>query len=376
MTSRRRRNPPRTDLPDPSDRLPVEQPIGDSVIGSDPLPARTERSRIRPDSPTGPPTKKTPGKGRKKASPSARSRKPTAKAASTANVPTGAARPPRHKRVKRKTAAPLDTARPVDRPTASILPDSTDPRPAQPAVSPPAAAAPSRETALARKIRTATNALGRRGLVFLVDDDADVRSALEFMLSSGGYAVVPFESAESYLIHSNQSLPYCLLLDERMPGMTGMQLLEQLKSRPLIPAVVFLTAYADVQMTVRAMKRGAVNVLEKLPTLEQLFRTVDEALVKARQTWADYALWQTLQSDLELLTDRELEVMELIVKGEPSSREIAQALGISNRTADKHRSNVLAKLNSRSTTDVVRKVMQYRELCSRFEPRLDSTSGE
>ena len=151
-----------------------------------------------------------------------------------------------------------------------------------------------------------------------------------------------------------------------------MELLEQLKNQPLAPAVVFMTAYADVQMTIQAMKRGAVNVIEKLPTPDILFQCVDEALLRSRQNWADYALWQTLQFDLEQLSDRELEVMELIANGESSSRGIALALGISNRTADKHRSHVLAKLGAKSAPDVVRKVMQYRELCSRFERRLDS----
>jgi len=191
--------------------------------------------------------------------------------------------------------------------------------------------------------------------IYLVDDDAAVRHALGIFLESAGYRVRGFASATEFLEADDGIGDGVLLLDQRMPGISGMELQARLRMLGLYLPVIFITGHGDIQMSVTAMKAGAVDFLEKPFDNMELLKSVKEAFrygASKRREWR-------LQSDLERrcanLTSRELEVMKYIVDGK-SSREIAEQLGVSNRTIEVHRARVMAKMAADSLPDLVRKV--------------------
>ena len=197
-------------------------------------------------------------------------------------------------------------------------------------------------------------------LVFIVDDDAGVREALAWLLRSRRLPSQSFDSADAFAAFLNQAprmwqpnQPGCLLLDVRMPGMSGLALFEQLIERRLLDMlpVIFLTGHADVPTAVDAVKRGAFDFCEKPFSDNALVDRIEQALNRSSQTLHSLRCKQNLQHNLAELTERERDVMHLVVEGLPN-KLIADQLDISVRTVEVHRARVFDKMNVKSAVEL------------------------
>ena len=183
--------------------------------------------------------------------------------------------------------------------------------------------------------------------VFLVDDDEAVRDALQLLLSVSGLRVRCFDSAESFLEYYRPEYSGCLLLDIRMPGMSGLKLQEVLLERHISLPIIFITAHGDIPSAVDAVKRGAVQFIEKPFDDYQLLCLVLDALQLDAQTQRERMAQAALEARLAALTRRERQVLDKILAGK-SSRAISEELFISNRTVEFHRHRIMQKLNAGS----------------------------
>jgi two-component system response regulator FixJ len=190
-------------------------------------------------------------------------------------------------------------------------------------------------------------------VVHLVDDDEAVRRSLALLLGSFGYATRTYASAEDVLAVAPPLAPGCLVVDLRMPGMDGLALLAELAARGLPHPVIMVTGHADVKLAVRAMKAGAVDLIEKPYSAEEIVRAVRSALARMEDTRQHLVATETAMARIALLTPRELEVLAHLAKGR-ANKVIAIALGISPRTVEIHRSNVMEKLGCENIAEVVR----------------------
>jgi len=178
--------------------------------------------------------------------------------------------------------------------------------------------------------------------VFIVDDDAAVRDGLAMLLDTAGLAVETYDGAAAFLAACSGLRTGCLILDVRMPEMTGPELQAELKRRGIDLPIIFLTAHGDIPTTVQAMKQGATDFLTKPVVGSELLERVQAALEKSAQLNQQASATQALRERLEGLTQRELEVMKLVADGLPN-KEIARNLGISHRTVEVHRARVMQK---------------------------------
>jgi len=189
--------------------------------------------------------------------------------------------------------------------------------------------------------------------VYIVDDDASVRKALQFLARSGGLKSESFETARAFLESFDSIGPGCLLLDICMPDMSGLELQEALHERNSEIPVIIITGHADVPTAVRAMKVGACDFIEKPIDSNELLARIRQCLsgnVRRQQS----AEWHKYASErLSLLTQRERDVMEELVAGK-RNKQIAEALFISFRTVELHRASIMQKLEANSLADVVR----------------------
>jgi RNA polymerase sigma factor (sigma-70 family) len=193
------------------------------------------------------------------------------------------------------------------------------------------------------------------GTVFLVDDDGSVRRALTRLIKSAGYAVQAFASARDFLEYwraSSQGAA-CLVLDVRMPGLTGLDLQRELQGTNTVLPIVFITGHGDIPMGVKAMKEGAVDFLPKPVHDKELLKAIEQALARARQAHAERADLDNIKSRLDSLTPREREVMQLVVKGY-LNKQIAFELGTVEKTVKVHRARVMEKMKVRSLAELVR----------------------
>jgi two-component system response regulator DctR len=196
-------------------------------------------------------------------------------------------------------------------------------------------------------------------MVYLVDDEAVLRDALAWLLRSRRLLSEPFASAEAFEAMLDgkappwPSAPSCLLLDVRMPGMSGLALFERLIERGLTAAlpVIFLTGHGDVPTAVAAVKRGAFDFVEKPFSDNALVDRIEQALAASRAHLEAVRERGRLEHALAELTDREREVMRLVVEGQPNKR-VADALGISVRTVEVHRARVFDKMNVKSAVEL------------------------
>ncbi len=187
----------------------------------------------------------------------------------------------------------------------------------------------------------------------MVDDDEGVRTSLGILLDSAGYRPVALASAGDFLAQYDQASPGCLLLDMRMPGMTGMELLQELSRRGAIIPVIFITGHGDVPMAVEAMKSGAFDFLQKPFSPRDLLDRIARALTADAEARHALSLTEDLRRRHSTLTPREKEVMSLIVAGN-ANKVIAMDLGLSERTVEIHRARVMEKMASRSVAHLVR----------------------
>lgn len=189
-------------------------------------------------------------------------------------------------------------------------------------------------------------------VIHIVDDDKSYRTALARLMEASGFGVVTYGSGEELLAHLPRSAPGCILLDLQMPGLSGLELQDRLTEKaPLLP-IVFLTGRGDITASVRAMKAGAEDFLEKPAPREALLEAVERALLRSEIRRAELDRVHALQARLETLTPREFEVFGLIVRGK-LNKQIAYDLGTSERTVKAHRHNVMEKLGVHSLAEAV-----------------------
>lgn len=201
--------------------------------------------------------------------------------------------------------------------------------------------------------------------VYIVDDDEAVRKALERSLEQRGYQVRSYASAEEFLESYQHTAPGCLLLDVRMPGLNGLELQEILTERKIPLPIIFITGHGDIPMSVRAMKGGAVDFLEKPYPVEMLIERVESAFEAAGDMHENALREAHVNSCFEQLTPRERDVMIRLVAGaaDTSNKVIARELEISHRTVDDHRARVMAKMQARSLAELV----QMAKICGVYQ---------
>lgn len=190
-------------------------------------------------------------------------------------------------------------------------------------------------------------------LIFVVDDNAPFRKSLERLIKSIGFDVETFSSAKEFLQRKVSSGPSCLLLDVRMPGLTGPDLQNELTKRKNNLPVIFLTAHGDTPTGITAMKEGAVDFLLKPIEEKALFEAIDRAIDKDVQFRKHQKEAEKIKQLIQLLTPREHEVLRFVITG-MLNKQIAKALGTTERTIKAHRAQIMHKLNVVSVAELVR----------------------
>jgi FixJ family two-component response regulator len=199
-----------------------------------------------------------------------------------------------------------------------------------------------------------------RPAVFVVDDDAAVRDSLKMLLRSVGHFVETFGSAQDFLDGYRADRPGCLVLDIRMPGMSGLELQEKLNERHAIIPVIFITGHGDVPMAVEAMRGGAVDFIQKPFRDQDLLDRINQSLDKDAAYRAGLAERDSIAKRLATLTPREREVMQLVVRGK-ANKVIAGDLNLSQRTVEIHRARVMEKMQAASLAHLVRMVLAIEQ---------------
>lgn len=188
--------------------------------------------------------------------------------------------------------------------------------------------------------------------VFLIDDDDSVRDALSLLIESEGMQIQSFASAQAF-IDSYQATPYsCLVLDFRMPNMSGLELQKELKNRHIDIPIIFISAHADVPASSKAFRAGAVDFLQKPFDNTILLARIQEAVEKHEKTLERNLHKHETINRYQQLTKREKQVLDLIAKGH-SNKESAQILGVSNRTIDVHRAHIMEKMQAGNLADLM-----------------------
>ena len=190
-------------------------------------------------------------------------------------------------------------------------------------------------------------------MIFIVDDDPSVRKSLTRVMTSAGYAVEAFASARDFLTRAPFVGPCCLVLDVRMPGLTGLDLQEALAGKDHRMPIVFITGHGDISMSVKAMKGGAADFLTKPFDVENLLDAVERALTKDIEVLGDEGQTAEVLERVERLTAREMEVFALVVTG-MLNKQIAGELGIGEKTVKVHRARVMEKMKAGSVAELVR----------------------
>ena len=190
--------------------------------------------------------------------------------------------------------------------------------------------------------------------IFLVDDDATACHALTVFLEGSGYRVRTFPSAEAFLEEADSIVLGVMLLDQRMSGITGLELQAELAKRDIALPIIFITGHGDVQMSVKAIKAGAIDFLEKPFNNEDLLASIRVASARANDSKKDRDLFAKCRQCLSSLTPREREVIQHVIDG-MSNRHIAELLYVSDRTIEVHRSKAMKKMGAESIPDLVRK---------------------
>lgn len=189
--------------------------------------------------------------------------------------------------------------------------------------------------------------------VFVIDDDQAVRDSLGLLLKSMGHRAKLFESAQAFLDQFDPDVTGCIVLDIRMPGMSGMELQQRLKALRCAAPIIFVTGHGDVPMAVEAMHQGAFDFIQKPFRDQELLDRINQALNWNAEHRSDEDRRRAVQERFTTLTPREREVMDCVVRG-LANKVIAMDLDLSQRTVEIHRARVMEKMNARSLADLVR----------------------
>ena len=203
-------------------------------------------------------------------------------------------------------------------------------------------------------MKTATDT--ENPIIYIVDDNDDICETLELLFESVDLGAKSFGSAGEFLDAYPKGQPGCLIADVRMPGMSGLELQEEMAKRSIDLPVIIITGYGDVEMAVNAMKAGAADFIEKPYKEQELLDRVHKAISQNAEKRQESNEEQKAREGLAQLTPRERQVLEYIVDGEPNKR-IAHNLGLSEKTIEFHRSNIMKKLEAKSLAELVRKTM-------------------
>ena len=193
----------------------------------------------------------------------------------------------------------------------------------------------------------------RKPIVYIVDDDKDLRTSLAWLLESVSVQAQCFAGADEFLSQYDPQQPACLVLDVRMPGITGIELQRQLQALNRNVPIVFMTGHGNIPMSVQAMKAGAVDFLPKPVKDTDVLRAIEQALARAVRDRAERKELEDVRERVERLTPRELEVMVLVVSG-LLNKQIAFELGTVEKTIKVHRARVMEKMQVDSLADLVR----------------------
>ncbi len=193
-------------------------------------------------------------------------------------------------------------------------------------------------------------------IVYVVDDDPAARKSLAFLVESAGFKARPCESAAEFLNVVNPAVPGCAVLDVRMPELSGLDLQSKIGANGEAMPIIFVTAYGDISTAVRAMKGGAFDFLEKPVSDEMLISRITAAVDRHRRVRESVERRRSVKGRLATLSPREREVMDMVVDGR-ATRGIADALGLSAKTVEAHRSHLMHKMKAASIAELVR--MRY-----------------
>jgi FixJ family two-component response regulator len=196
--------------------------------------------------------------------------------------------------------------------------------------------------------------------IYVVDDDDGMRRALNLLLNTIGYKTAVFGDPAEFLRQFNPNTPGCLLLDIRMPGMSGLELQQRLNRMGSMLPVIFITGHGDVPMAVQAMKEGAFEFIQKPFRDQDLLDRINHALQQDAESRSTVARRAEILRRLETLTPRERQVMDLVVEG-AANKVIAIDLGLSERTVEIHRAKVMEKMSARSVAHLVKMHMNLTD---------------
>lgn len=197
--------------------------------------------------------------------------------------------------------------------------------------------------------------------VFIVDDDSAVLKGLRLLMKSLRLNVETYLSAQEFLDSYDPARPGCLVLDVRMPGISGLELQEKLRQRNINIPVIIMTGYGEVAVAVEAMKKNAMEFLEKPISGQVLLDHIQKAIAKDARIRQEQAAQKTITSRLALLTSRERQVMDLVIAGK-LNKVIARELGINQKTVEFHRSNIMKKMKVESLAELVRLVIESGQI--------------